>query len=50
MTTKTLNKVDKKTGHYLCCKCKSDAGSPAVIMRHKVYCIKCYEEKKNGNN
>lgn len=40
MTTKLLNKINKKTNKFLCNRCGCDVGF-GIIIKHKVYCMKC---------
>lgn len=49
MVTKLENKIDKKTGNFLCHICNGKVGV-GVVIKGYVYCGKCGEKIKRGNN
>uniref|UniRef100_A0A6M3L284 Uncharacterized protein n=1 Tax=viral metagenome TaxID=1070528 RepID=A0A6M3L284_9ZZZZ len=42
---KLKNKIDEKTGHFLCTTCGREVGI-GVIIKGYVYCRKCGREKQ----
>jgi len=42
MTAKLKNKVNKKTGNFICNRCGLDVGL-CVLFQRRVYCLKCFE-------
>lgn len=40
MTTKLKNKINKKTGNFICKRCGKDVDL-GVVIRGYAYCIKC---------
>ncbi len=45
--SKLKNKINKKTGNFICNNCGEDAGAVSVLMCGRVYCLKC-EAKTNA--
>ncbi len=39
---------DSKKYHYTCAKCGTNIIAIGRLFQHKVYCLKCYREIKEG--
>lgn len=41
------NKIDRRSGHFLCHKCGQDAGA-GVVVKGFVHCVRCGQEIKES--